>query len=381
MAMPTASQELVRAVALEHDLERLQDELEVVPELAIATDIVVVEAHLTFERDVAAATDLPNAGKARRHGEAHAVPRLVFGHFRRNRRARSDNGHIAFENVDELRQFIEAELAENVSKRVNTRVVLHLEGLAASLVLGHEFFSAFFGVNVHAAELVHGEQRAVLANASLLEDDRALRVADFDGERTEQQERREYNQCSRRAGDVYNPLDDVPKADLVRVDPDVRKVQTVQREEASVSAVEFLQLVVHFEVVLFLVAGVKVCLENRGLGLVAECLDETCVVELVEDFLADAFERAHVGIQEDDADTAIVAQITENIDKAQVRKHRKNADFPRVFDNFGRTAPAEHVVLVRINLDEKERLAGAVRAQKFLVQPRLEEPCGVNDIL
>ena len=173
----------------------------------------------------------------------------------------------------------------------------------------------------------------------------------------------------------------MPKADLVRVDPDVRKVQTVQREEASVSAVEFLQLVVHFEVVLFLVAGVKVCLENRGLGLVAECLDEPCVIELVEDLLADAFERAHVGIQEDDADTAIVAQITENIDKAQVRKHRKNADFPRVFDNFGRTAPAEHVVLVRINLDEKERFAGAVRAQKFLVQPRLEEPCGVNDIL
>ena len=256
MAMPTASQALVRAVALEHDLERLQDELEIVPELAIATDIVVVEAHLPFERDVAAAADLPNAGKAWRHGEAHTVPRLVFGHFRRNRRARSNNGHIAFENVDELRQFVEAELAENVSERVNTRVVLHLEGLAASLVLGHEFFFAFFGVNVHAAELVHGEQRTVLANASLLEDDRALRVADFDGERAEQQERREYNQCNRSASDVYNPLDDVPKADLVRVDPDVRKVQTVQREEASVSAVEFLQLVVHFEVVLFLVSGV-----------------------------------------------------------------------------------------------------------------------------
>ena len=170
---------LVRAVAFEHDLERLQNELEVVPELAVATDIVVVKAHLAFERDVAATADLPNASKAWRHGEAHAVPRFIFCHFRRNRRARSDNGHFAFENVDELRQFVEAELAEYMAERINTRVVLHLERLTASFVLGHKFFFAFFGVNVHAAELVHRKQGAVLAHSGLLENDRPLRVADF----------------------------------------------------------------------------------------------------------------------------------------------------------------------------------------------------------
>ena len=358
---------LVCAVALEHDLERLQDELEVVPELAIATDIVVVETHLPFKRNVATAADLPNASKTRCHGKAHAVPRFIFGHFGRNWRAWSNDGHVAFENVDELRQFVETELAENVSERVNTRVVLHLEGLAASLVQGHEFLFAFFGIGVHASELVHGEQSAILANARLLEYNRALWIADFYGECTEQKERGQYNQCCGSAGDVYDSLDDVSKADLVGVNPDIREVKPVEREETSVGAVEFLQLVVHFEVVLFLIAGVKVCLENGCLRLVAKGLDKASVVELVKNFLADALKRAHVGIQKDDADTAVVTQITENIDKAQVRKHRKHADLPGVFDNFRGTAPAEHIELVRINLDEKEWLAGAVRAQKLLV--------------
>ena len=254
-----------------------------------------------------------------------------------------------------------------MSEWVNTRVVLHLEGLAASLVQGHEFLFAFFGIGVHASELVHGEQSSVLANARLLEYNRALWIADFYGECTEQKERGQYNQCCGSEGDVYDSFDDVPKADLVGVNPDIREVKSVKSEETSVGAVEFLQLVVHFEVFLFLIAGVKVCLENGGLGLVAESLDKASVVELVKNFLADALKRAHIGIQKDDADTAVVAQVTENVDKAQVRKHRENADFPRVLDNLRRAPPAEHIELVRINLDEKEWLAGAVRAQKLLV--------------
>ena len=110
---------------------------------------------MPFERNVATATDLPNAGETRRYRKTHAVPRFVFCHFRRNWRTRSDDGHVAFENVDELRQFVEAELAENVAERINAGVVLHLECLAARFVQRHEFFFAFFGIGIHAAELVH----------------------------------------------------------------------------------------------------------------------------------------------------------------------------------------------------------------------------------
>ena len=336
---------------------------------------------MAFERDVATAAYLPNAGKARRYGKAHAVPRFIFGHFRRNRRARSDNGHFAFDNVDELRQFVEAELAENMPERINTRVVLHLEGLAARFVQRHEFFFAFFGIDVHAAELVHREQGSVPADSGLLKDNRSLRVADFYGKGAEQQKRRKHDEGCRRERDVERPFKDVPKADLVRMHPDVRKVQSVEREETSVCAVEFLQLVVHFEVVLFLVTRVKVCLENRSLRLVAQCLDKACVVQLVQDFLADGFERAHVGIQKDDADTAVVGEVAQHVDKAQVRKHREHTDFPGVLDNFGRAAPAEHVELVRIDLYKQEGLAGTVRTEKFLIKPSLEESGWVHNIL
>ena len=171
------------------------------------------------------------------------------------------------------------------------------------------------------------------------------------------------------------------KADFVRVNPYIRKVEPVEREEASVGAVELLQLVFHFEIVFFLVARVKVCLENRGFRFVAERLDEPCVIELVKYFLADTFKRAHVGIQKDDADTAVVGEVSEHINKAQVRKHRENADFPCVFDNLGRTTPAEHVKLVCVNLYEKEWSASTVGTEKFLIKPSLEKSGWVNNIL
>ena len=107
----------------------------------------------------------------------------------------------------------------------------------------------------------------------------------------------------------------MPKANLVRVNPNVREVQTVEREEASVRAVELFQLVVKLDIFFFLIAGVEVGLENRSLGLVAERLDETCVVQLVENLFADAHERVQVRIQEDNPDTAVIAQVAQHVDK------------------------------------------------------------------
>ena len=199
---------------------------------------------MPFEGYVATAANLPNTSESRSHGETHAVPRFVFCNFIRDRRTRSDNGHFSFENVDELRQFVKAELAENVAERINARIVFHLERLSAGFVLGHKFLFAFFGIDIHTAELIHRKERAVLAYAGLLKDNRPLRVANLDRESAEQKERREKNECKRGARNIDSPFDDVPNADLVRVNPDVRKVQSVEREETPVGAVEFLQLVV-----------------------------------------------------------------------------------------------------------------------------------------
>ena len=93
--------------------------------------------------------------------------------------------------------------------------------------------------------------------------------------------------------------------------------------------------------------GVDVRLEDGRLGLVPEGLDESRVVQLVQDFLADGFERREVGIQEDDAETAAVGEVAEDIDKPEVREHGEHADAPGALDGARRGAPAEKVVLVR----------------------------------
>ena len=371
----------IRAFALEHDLEGLEDERDVVAQLAVALDVVVVEAHLAFETDVAAAADLPNAGETWRYGKAHAVPGLVFRHFGRNRRTWAYDGHVALDDVEELRQFVEAELAEHVTERIDTRVVLHLESLAARFVLGQEFFFAFFGVHVHAAELVHSEQLAVLAYAGLLEDDRTLGVAELDCSSAEQKQGRAEHNRNAGAGHVDNALDHVAVANGVRVFPDVVQVQTRQREESAVCAVEVLDFVFEFQVLFFLEPRVNIGLEDRLLRVDAERLDKACIVQLVQNLFANRFQHREVGIQQDNAEAATIGKVAQDIDKAQVRKHRQNADSPGVFDRLVRAAPTKEVVLVRIHLDIQERLAGAVCTHKFFVQTRSKELCRIDNVL
>lgn len=149
----------------------------------------------------------------------------------------------------------------------------------------------------------------------MLKDNRPLRVADLDCKSAEQKERRKHKECKRRASDINGSFDDVPKADFVRVNPNVREVQAVECEETSVRAVELFQLVVKLDIFFFLIAGVEVGLENRSLGLVAERLDEACIVQLVENLFADAHERVQVRIQEDNPDTAVIAQVAQHVDK------------------------------------------------------------------
>ena len=186
-------------------------------------------------------------------------------------------------------------------------------------------------------------------------------VADFHCECAEQEQRGKNYQGEAGARHVDESLDDMTETNLVRVLPDVVEVQSLEREEPAVRAVEILDFIREFQVVLFLIAGIEIRFENRPLGIDAERLDEARVVELVQDFLADGFESRKVGIQKDDAEPAAIGQIAQDIDESEVREHREDADAPCIFDSPARAAPAEEVVLVGIHLDIQERLASAVR--------------------
>lgn len=156
--------------------------------------------------------------------------------------------------------------------------------------------------------------------------------------------------------------------DLVGVFPDVVEVQPFEREESAVGAVEILDLVCKFQIVFFLIAGVEVGLENRLFRVDAQCLDKACVVQLVEDFLADGLQRRHVGIEQDEPDAAALAQVAENVDELEVREHGEHADAPCLFDRAGGATPTKEVVLVRINLDIQERPTRPVGPQELFVE-------------
>lgn len=169
--------------------------------------------------------------------------------------------------------------------------------------------------------------------------------------------------------------------DFVRVFPDMVQVQAVKREKRSVRAVENVNFVGEFQVVLLLESSVDVRFENRALGRDAKRLDKARIVELVQDFFADGFKSRKVGIQKDDAKTAAIGQIPQNVDEPEVREHREDTDAPGAFNSLARAAPAEEVVLVGVHLDVQERLARPVRPQKFLVKACPEEPCRVDNVL
>src|SRR5665647_2173701 len=126
--------------------------------LMIHVDEVVLE--LALGRGRVAAADLRQAGHSRLHVEALAVPRRLgdvpldeveaFG-------ARADEAHLTIDDVDELRDLVDAEPAKEAAHGCDARVVLLGEHRAAGL----------FGILDHGAQLVHAERLHAPADALL----------------------------------------------------------------------------------------------------------------------------------------------------------------------------------------------------------------------
>lgn len=135
-------------------------------------DILQVTSHHAVEVGIVTVRHLPPAGDAGLHGQALQVVLGVLGHLVGQRRARADDGHLAQEHVEELRELVDGMLADELADLGDARVVLHLEHGAGDLVLLFELGEALVGVPVHGAELPHAEggQAAVavgLAHADL----------------------------------------------------------------------------------------------------------------------------------------------------------------------------------------------------------------------
>src|SRR5579871_1818846 len=102
---------LFRAEAGEDDGQCADKDFEVKPEGPVV-DVLEVELHPLVEVDAIAAADLPDACEPGLHRETATMPRVVMLNFARNRRTRSDETHVAFQDIPELRQFVDAGAAQ-----------------------------------------------------------------------------------------------------------------------------------------------------------------------------------------------------------------------------------------------------------------------------
>src|SRR2546423_13051681 len=98
-------------------------------------DVPHVEKHPFLEGDLIASGDLPDASEPRPDRQPPALPALVERDLLRQRRTRADDAHVAAQDVDELRQLVDAVLAQETADRRHPRVVLPLENRARLLVL------------------------------------------------------------------------------------------------------------------------------------------------------------------------------------------------------------------------------------------------------
>ena len=110
-------------------------------------------------------------------------------------RARADEGHLAGEDVKELRELVDGGFSDEASDVGDARVAR--DGPALLFVC--------FGLLHHGAELIHHERLVMEADALLLKDDRARR-GELDEDRDDEHDRAEEDDADEGADDVDGAL-------------------------------------------------------------------------------------------------------------------------------------------------------------------------------
>lgn len=206
----SAQTESVRPRPLEHRGDGLEQNRDVAGDGPVLDVGDIGELGLLL-REVAAPGDLPRAGDAGLDEQAGGVERAVSSDFLWQRRTGTDKAHVAKEHIEELGEFIQRGLADEVSDLRNTWIVLEFEDEA---VLDTAFFGELgfdrIGVRAHGTELVHGERSAVNADSRLRVEHRtAILLVHLIGD--PQHKGGAENNCHRGKHDIADPLEDTSK--------------------------------------------------------------------------------------------------------------------------------------------------------------------------
>lgn len=143
------------------DLHGREHDLEVFKEAGLR-DIHQIHQELVVGRRIVLAVDLGIAGESALGLEAEVPLReffFVLGGDLGALGAGAYDGHVAFEDVQELREFIEADSADKAA-----------DGCDAGIVLagGESRYAVFFGIHAHTAEFVDREYFPVFGETVLL---------------------------------------------------------------------------------------------------------------------------------------------------------------------------------------------------------------------
>lgn len=113
-------------------------------------------------------------------------------------RSWSYNGHIALEDIQKLREFVEANGSDDAAHFGNTGVIVSC---------GEAGHAVFFGVHAHASEFQYVKFFPVLGQPPLAIEDAAA-VGSLDGNSSNNHERRKYNYSDEGENNVHEPFEE-----------------------------------------------------------------------------------------------------------------------------------------------------------------------------
>src|SRR6202050_5368017 len=138
--------------------------------------VLEVQFHPLVEMDCASAVHLPETRDSRPYAETSPLP--IFAKpfvISERQRPGTDQTHVTFQDIYELRQFINTGPTQDSSDGCNPRIFFDLEHRAGNLVSPLEFREHLFRMRTHGTEFMDHEFPLVDADAGLLEEDRAVR--------------------------------------------------------------------------------------------------------------------------------------------------------------------------------------------------------------
>ena len=163
-----------------------------------------VEAQALVERRDVAALDLPQPGDPGPDLEAMRVPELVARGLER-RRSRADERHVAAQDVEQLRELVEARRAQEPSHPRDPRVVRDLEVRRRQHAEVCELGLELLRVGEHRPELQHPEATAVAPGAGLGDEHRPRGVQP-DRQRADEDDRDRDDEQDDAEREVQEPL-------------------------------------------------------------------------------------------------------------------------------------------------------------------------------